>query len=305
MQDSPSYCDQRSCRKRCDIVIVNYKSTDCLEVCLSSIYRVLGDTKAKIFVEDNGSDSQIDRLKETFPEVFFNKNRINLGFAKAVNQAVRRGRAPYLVLLNPDTVVGEGFFHQLIAYMEDHSDVGAIGAKVLERDGSTQRSARSFPTPSTALFGRSSFLSKHFPENRFTRKNLLTLESDGMTPMEVDWVSGACMMVRRRVFEEVGPLDEHFFMYWEDADWCKRMWQKGWKVVYLPCASIVHLGGVSSEQQIWKSIIEFHWSSYRFFEKHSRSWSRFLKPLVMGCLFARLVLVVCVTSMSRSMKKPL
>jgi GT2 family glycosyltransferase len=285
-----------------DIVIVNYKSTDYLETCLSSIGRALEGVKANIFVEDNDSDDRIHRIESAFPQVFLNRNSKNLGFAKAVNQGARRGEAPYLILLNPDAIVKEGFFRPLIAFLEEHPRIGVIGPKILEKDGSVQNSARSFPNPLTGLFGRTSVLTRCFPENRWSRKNLLSLDSDGKTPLEVDWVSGACMAVRRKAFEEVGPLDERFFMYWEDADWCKRMRQNGWKVVYFPLATITHLGGGSSDRLACRSIFEFHKSSYLYYDKHGRSWSGIVKPAVIGCLVVRLVCVLCGKGLARAVK---
>jgi len=151
---------------------------------------------------------------------------------------------------------------------------------IFDVDGAIQGSARAFPNPLTALFGRKSILSKIFPNNPITRENILTARSDGVTPMEVDWVSGACMLVRREAVNHVGPLDDKFFMYWEDADWCRRMWRKGWKVVYFPRSSVMHYVGVSSETNIFRSVLEFHKSIYRLFNKHANVPYSLLKPLV-------------------------
>ena len=275
-----------------DIIIVNYKSTDFLINCLGSIYNALNGIEAEIFIEDNNSNDDVDRIKENFPNVILSKNKSNLGFAKATNKAVMKGYAPYLIILNPDTIISTDFFVKLLCYMEENPDVGIVGPMILDRDWSLQGSARTFPTPLTAFFGRSSFLSRWFPGNRFTRKNLLTLVSDGKTPMEVGWVSGACMLVRRKALDDVGLLDERFFMYWEDADWCMRMWQAGWKVTYFPGASVVHFVGGSSDRLVFRSIAEFHKSSYRLFDKYSGSWSKLKKPLVISGLAIRFIAVL-------------
>lgn len=275
-----------------DIVIVNYNSTDYLLRCLRSIYNSLQELPAKIFVHDNASEDNVDRVTSMFPQVLLSKNRYNLGFAKAVNNALKQGAAPYVALLNPDTYVGDDFFRSALHYMGENPDVGILGPKILNNDGSVQGSARSFPTPLTALFGRNSFLTRIFPNNRITRANILTTSCDGKTPMEVDWVSGACLVVRREALKEVGLMDERFFMYWEDTDWCRRMWQKGWKVVYYPETCIVHYVGGSSEKNVFRSVLEFHKSCYRLFEKYVKSPLSFLKPLVFWGLIFRSLFVL-------------
>lgn len=275
-----------------DIIIVNYNSTDYLLRCLESIFNDLREIQAKVFVQDNASRDDIDRINAIFPQVDVFRSSYNMGFAKAINKALRMSTAKYVLILNPDTIVVRGFFKAIIEFMEQNPDVGVAGPKILNQDGSIQASARSFPSPFTAFFGRSSFMSKWFPSNRFTIQNLLTIRSDGQTPMEVDWVSGACILVRREAIREGGLMDENFFMYWEDADWCKRMREKGWKVTYFPGASIIHHVGISSEKAIWRSTIEFHKSSYKLFKKHSGPFLRSLSPLAIAGLSIRICFVL-------------
>jgi GT2 family glycosyltransferase len=270
------------CMNSLDIIIVNYNSTDYLLRCLGSIYDSLQELPSKVFIQDNASNDGVDRLIAEFPQAMLLQNSYNMGFSKAINNAMKQNDSPYIILLNPDTFVTYGFFESILHYMEENPDVAIVGPKILDHDGSVQGSARTFPTPLTGLFGRSSLLSRFFPNNPFTRANILTTRSDGKTPMEVDWVSGACMGVRRKAVDDVGPMDERFFMYWEDADWCRRMWRKGWKVVYFPQASIVHHVGVSSEQAPLRSIFEFHKSSYRLFDKHSEPSLGLMKPLAIA-----------------------
>jgi len=263
-----------------DIIIVNYNSTDYLLSCLSSIYDALQELPAKIFVQDNASEDDVDRVNEMFPKVLLSKNSYNMGFSKAANNALKQSTAPYVVLLNPDTHVTHGFFECVLRYMEENPDVGIIGPKILNRDVSVQGSARSFPTPLTAFFGRNSLLTNWFPNNRITRQNMLTTGSDGVSPMGVDWVSGACMVVRKNAIEDVGLMDERFFMYWEDVDWCKRMRRSRWKVVYLPQATIVHYVGGSSDKLVIRSVFEFHKSCYRLFDKYTKFPLSVTSPLV-------------------------
>lgn len=289
-----------------DIIIVNYRSTDFLFNSLKSLYNTIQDIPIQIFVQNNDEKDGLECVKSMFPDVVFSRNRYNMGFAKAINQALRQTRAPYIMLINPDTVVKSGFFDSILEYMNKHRDVGIVGPKILSDDGTVQGSARSFPNMLTAFFGRSSLLTKWFPNNRFSRANMLTCECDGQSPMEVDWVSGACLVVRRQALEEVGLLDERFFMYWEDVDWCKRMWQKGWKIVYYPKAAILHYVGGSSEKSVYHSVLEFHRSAYYFSGKHLTPSITILKPFfyctVFVGIYARFLFVLTTKMIKRPFK---
>ena len=273
-----------------DIVIVNYNSTDYALSCLRSVDGSLQDLIRNIIIQDNGSTDNVDRIKALFPHVKLGKNATNLGYSKAVNNGLQESSAPYVVLLNPDTFVIDGSLWVAIGYMETNREVAILGPKILNNDGSVQGSARAFPSAITGLFGRNTFLTRLFPNNRFSRRNVATHKSDGITPVEVDWVSGACMVVRREAIHDVGFLDERFFLYWEDADWCRRMWEAGWKVVYYPQASVKHLVGGSSERSRFRSTVEFHKSAYRLFAKHAKGAQRFAIPLAMWALGVRLLL---------------
>jgi GT2 family glycosyltransferase len=275
-----------------DIVIVNHNSTDDLILCLQSIYESLGDISIKVFIQDNASDDNVDRLRSRFPQAIVSKNRENIGFARAINKGLTQSTAPYVVLINPDTVVRKGCFEEILTYMEKITDIGVVGPKILNTDGTTQGSARAFPTPFTGLFGRNTVLTKWFPNNPITRANMFTSRSHGKGPMDVDWVSGACMVVKRRAIEEVGLLDTRFFLYWEDADWCRRMWQKGWKVVYHPIPTVVHSVGTSSSTKPIRSLIEFHKSCYKLFDKYNRTPFKFINPLVAAALALRLMMTI-------------
>ena len=276
-----------------DVIIVNYNSTDRLLTCLSSIYQSLQEVSAKILVVDNASSDGIERIRAMFSGVYLIENTVNLGFAKAVNQGIGKGSSPYIVLLNPDTLLSEDFFKVAVECMEKHPDVGIMGPKILDHDGSVQGSARSFPTPLTGIFGRTSLLTRLFPSNPFSRKNILTLDSDGKTVRQVDWVSGACMIVRRKAIEAVGLMDDRFFMYFEDADWCHRMWDAGWSVIYYPGVTLTHLVGTSSKKRFVRSALEFHRSAFNFYKKHnSRLAFFFMLPLLVGGLTLRFLLIL-------------
>jgi GT2 family glycosyltransferase/glycogen synthase len=283
---------KRKFMKSLDVIIVNYNSTPQLLQCVRSLLSASEGTSLSIHVQDNASQKgDVSVVVKDFPEVLLTRNSRNLGFAKAVNRAIKNGSAPYVLILNPDTLVLPGLLNAILGYMENHPEVGVLGPKILDSDGVVQGSARSFPNLLTALFGRKSILSKIMPHNPITRENILTVLSDGMNPMEVGWVSGACMLVRRDAIDNVGPFDERFFMYWEDADWCRRMWRKGWKVIYFPEASMIHHVGVSSESNIFRSVLEFHRSIYRLFDKHADGFNIYLKPLVFWGLLYRFFFV--------------
>ena len=270
-----------------DIIIVNHNSTDYLIDCVASLNRALKGVDATICVQDNASTDAPERLRARYPGVVLENNIQNIGFAAANNKVIRKSAAPYALLLNPDTVVSENCIASLLAFMEKNRDVGIAGPRILESDGRVQGSARSFPSLLTAFFGRSSMLTKWFPTNPISRANIWTAQSNGLKPREVDWISGACMIVRRNAIEDVGLMDERFFLYWEDADWCRRMWQKGWKVIYFPRASILHHAGKSSGTNLLPSIYHFHRSSYILHEKYTEFPLMLMNPLVLSVLALR------------------
>jgi GT2 family glycosyltransferase len=267
-----------------DLIIVNYNSTRFALRCLESIRHMIEEQAVHVHLQDNGSCDGLEGIKEIFPNVSLTRNQRNIGFARAVNKALKVSKSEYVVILNPDTVVTNGFLSSSLEYMKEHEDVGVLGPAILNPDGSVQGSARAFPGVLTALFGRRAPLSKLLPKNPITRANVLSRDSDGVTPLEVDWVSGACMVVRRKAVSEVGLLDSRFFLYWEDADWCRRMWAKGWKVVYFPSAKVIHQVGASSSTRPIRSLYEFHKSSYKLFNKYAGGQVRLLSSFCGVCL---------------------
>lgn len=274
-----------------DIIIVNYESSTLTIACINSIYQQVQVDNVEVWVIDNRSSDKPDQIKTRFPDVHLQCNTKNIGFAAAVNRGIEKGQASYVVLLNPDARVENGLFGHAAQYMKDHPDVAILGPRILDHDGTIQASARSFPTPLTALFGRQSILSRLFPNNRFTKSNLLADEiAKNETPMAVDWVSGACMLVRRKAIESVGLLDSGFFMYWEDADWCRRMWNKGWEVTYYPGASVTHTAGESSRKNHIQASMEFHRSAYRLYKKHHPQMVKYGWPVIAVALASRFLL---------------
>ncbi len=286
-----------------EIVIINFQSTDHVLACLQSLYASLGGIRTTVYIEDNGSTDGVDRIEEHFPQVHLHRNRTNIGFAAAVNQVIRKGDAPFIMLLNPDTTVSQGLFQETLALMKNSPLTAIIGPRVLDGDGSVQASARRFPNALTALFGRQSLLSRLCPNNRFTRQNLTTNTYMGRDPVSVDWVSGACMLIRRAAVDEVGLMDENFFMYWEDADWCRRMRLNGWQVVYDPRASVVHHTAQSSRKKPVRSAYAFHRSVYHYFIKYDQGKRWYLHPIICMGLMVRLLVVVAIIQLKGALHK--
>ena len=256
-----------------DVIIVNYRCYEALSTCLSALERETEEL-GKVFVVDNSEIPPPNDLMERFPKVNWLLNKKNVGFARAVNQGIAQTRAPYICLLNPDSEVSVPLFGPLEKWLEDHPRVGVLGPKIQDADGSVQGSARGFPSLATAFFGRSSVISRLWPDNPITRQNILTGRSLNR-PIDVSWVSGACMVIRRSAMEDVGPMDQRFFLYWEDCDWCTRFRSAGWRVVYHPgIGPVIHYGGQSSKMVKWLTLYHFHRSAVLLYWKYDRTPAR-------------------------------
>jgi GT2 family glycosyltransferase len=269
------------------VVIVNYQSYEDLHSCLASIERTCGE--ASVVVVDHESDrAAADRLLERFPQIQLLRMTGNDGFAAGVNAGARATSAPMLLLLNPDCVLEPDACCRLMRFLDEHADVAVAGPRIRNADGSVQASARRFPDVTTAIAGRSSWLTRVLPGNPMSRHNLPARDPNDLTPMDVDWVSGACMCVRRQAFDAVSGLDEGFFLYWEDADFCRRLKHAGWRTMFVPAAGAVHVGGRSSRHAADASLEAFHESAYRLYRKHSGPVARLLAPVVYAGLRLRL-----------------
>jgi GT2 family glycosyltransferase len=276
------------------IVIVNWNVRDLLRQCLHSILnktdphpdhpgewslqstadplqgKELAACRFEIIVVDSASsDDSVDMLRQEFPNVRLYASERNLGYAGGNNLGMRESQGQYVLLLNPDTKVVGDALSTMMTYLEAHSGVGALGPQLRDADGSIQSSRRRFPTLGTALI-ESTFLQKWFPNHRtLHRYYVLDLPDDAIG--QVDWVNGSCILVRRTVIEQVGLLDEAYFMYSEELDWQKRMRAAGWQIVYLPTARVIHYEGKSSEQVRALTHIRFSRSKVRYFYKHHGS----------------------------------
>ena len=233
---------------RVTALVVNYHAYVELDACLRSLS---GQPLLRsVVVVDQASDpGQRAPLERRYPTVIWLAREDNIGFGAGVNLAARHASSEYLYLINPDAVAAPSSVAILARWLEAHPSVGAAGSMVRNADGSIQGSARSFPTVSTVVAGRSSWLTRRYPTNRWSRRNVLT-GPDVRGAVTVDWVSGASMMIRRAAFEEVAGFDERFFLYWEDADICRRLRTRGWLTAYVPDAEVMHHGNRSSGSRV-------------------------------------------------------
>jgi GT2 family glycosyltransferase len=274
---------------RVAVVIVNYRSYAELDACLESLGRSTTPT-VTIVVDQQSDPAAADGIAKRFPDVTLIRLEGNSGFAAGVNRGARDARTSYLLLLNPDTIVKPDLCGWLTAWLDAHPDVAIAGPRLENEDGSIQASARRFPDYTTAIAGRSSWLTRVLPRNRLSRRNLPGLDAPSGDSMDVDWVSGACMMIRRDVFKAVGGMDEEFFLYWEDADFCRRAARAGWRTAYCPTVGAIHAGGRSSRHATDQSLLAFHRSAFRLFWKHAGA-GRLIAPLVFVGLRVRLAVM--------------
>lgn len=252
------------------IVIVNWNGRELLARCLRSIAATAGDQRCRIYVVDNGStDGSQAMLRAEFPEVQLREAPHNPGFAGGNNIALREilalgeGAPPQILLLNPDTIVQPGALQALVRTLESNPQYGMVGALLLNEDGTFQASYVDFPTLAQEFLiltglGRK-LKGEHYPSHSL---------GESAAPRTVDYVIGACILVRTAALAQIGLMDEGFFMYSEETDWCYRCRQAGWQVAFAPQAVIIHLGGGSTRQVKAKMLAELYRSRVRFFRKH-------------------------------------
>lgn len=275
------------------IVIVNYNVKHYLSACLHSVQRALTGIPAEVIVVDNAStDGSVAELSLRFPEVRFIENAENCGFARANNQAIREAKGEYVLLLNPDTVVGEEVLDECVAFMDSHPSAGAVGVKMLKANGGfAWESRRGVPTPLTSFF-KMVGLCNLFPKSRlFGKYYMRYLDENDIARIEI--VSGAFMVLRRSALDEIGLLDETFFMYGEDIDLSYRLLKGGYQNYYLPCP-IVHYKGESTQKTSFRYVRNFYNAMIIFYDKHFGSKHRWMSLLVrMGvCLMGALEFLV-------------
>lgn len=249
------------------IAIPSWNTCDLLDQCLASVFANSGGVDFEIIVVDNASTDGSPAMVETrYPGVRLVRNRINLGFAAACNIAFKYSTGRYFLLLNSDTVVLENTLKGMVDFMDAHPRAGAAGCRLLNFDRSLQRSCSRFPGIMTELYD-ALYLSKLFPRSRLFGSFAMSWWDFDDT-REVDFAGGSCLILRRAAIEEVGLLDEGFFMYCEEADWCYRLWDRGWKVYYYPGVEIIHFGGQSARRYGNDIFLHLYISRNRFIRKH-------------------------------------
>lgn len=269
-------------------VIVNYNTKDLLLACLDSIFASEDGFSSQVIVVDNAStDGSAQAVEERLPQVRLMRNRENLGYAQANNQGLRHAEARYYLLLNPDTVLARDTLARMLRFMEERPEVGIAGPKLVLADGRLDLACRrSFPSPEVSFY-RMVGLSRLFPRSRrFGRYNLTYLDPDQVT--EVDSVVGAFMLIRADVLEQVGYLDEAFFMYGEDLDLAYRAKAVGWKVYYNPEVEVLHYKRSASTQNRKVARTAFYLAQHLFYRKHyAEATPRWLHWLILAGIVLR------------------
>jgi GT2 family glycosyltransferase len=275
------------------IVIVNYNVKYFLEHCLHAVSKAIKGVDAEVFVVDNNSvDGSVEMLQTKFPQVRLIANKANVGFSKANNQAIHKAEGEYILLLNPDTVVEEDTFRKVLDYMDHHEDTGGLGVKMVDGKGKfLPESKRSLPTPSVAfykIFG----LSGLFPKSKtFGKYHLGYLHKDEVNEVEV--LSGAFMLLRKKVLDQIGLLDETFFMYGEDIDLSYRILKAGYKNIYFPETRIIHYKGESTKKSSVNYVVTFYKAMIIFARKHfSTKNASTLSFLINAAIYFRALLSI-------------
>lgn len=249
------------------IIIVSWNVREDLIRCLRSVEENQPSGEFETIIIDNGStDGTVEAVKRSFPEVVVLTNSENCGFAAANNQGIEIAKGQYILLLNPDTIVHSNSIDQLIDFMDNNLDIGVCGPKLLNADGTTQGSVRQFPTFRAALYRHTIFKVLLIFRKQQHRYMMRHFSYDRQ--MDVDQVTGAAFMTRKSIVDQIGAMDEQFFMYYEEVDFCYRVNKAGYRIVFTPTAAITHFGGQSSGQIPIENRMMLVKSMLMFFRKH-------------------------------------
>ncbi|MDQ1681394.1 MAG: hypothetical protein QOI42_2253 [Frankiaceae bacterium] len=288
------------------VAIVSYECRSLLAECLRRLPEAIAPYTFEVVVSDNAStDGTVGWLRAECPDVRVVEMGGNVGFSRANNAAFAIAGGRYVVVLNPDTEPDASALALLIRYADEHPGSGMYAPHLVNTDGTDQRTARSFPTMSAAVFGRRSPLTKLWPANPWSRRYLRSgAPATGTAAYDVDWVSGACMLVPASTLTTVGGFDERYFMYWEDADWCHRIWNAGLPVTVVPTARVVHHEGGSRRGWPARLVIAFHASAFRYWRSHvATGWRTPLLAPAAAALAARAGLTIGWHSLSGARRK--
>jgi GT2 family glycosyltransferase len=265
------------------VIIVNWNTCDILRDCLASLYASTSNLTFEVIVVDNASsDGSVDMIKSEFSQVKLIVNAENRGFAAANNKAIAVAKGRYVLLLNSDTIVLDNAPGKVVDFADLHQEAGITGCRVLNEDKTLQPTCFMFPSILNMILWIT-YLFKLFPRSRFFGRERMTWWSRDDV-REVDVLTGCFMLVRREAIEQIGPMDERFFMYFEETDWCYRFRQAGWKVMFTPNAEIVHLGGASSKQVRTCMVNQWRKSMLLYYKKH-KSLLAYISAWVLIALF--------------------
>lgn len=283
------------------IVIVSYNVKYYLEQCLHSLRKSLGGIDAEVYVVDNHSkDGSVDYLTERFPYVHLIASPHNLGFARANNLAIRKTNSDYVLLLNPDTIVGERTLSDALQFMDSHKDAGALGVRMLDTSGSSAKeSRRGLPTPMVAFYKMVGLCARYPKSPRFGHYYMSDLPWDKPAPIEV--VSGAFCLMRREAIDKVGCLDEDFFMYGEDIDLSYRILKGGYQNYYLP-ALMLHYKGESTQKSSFRYVHVFYEAMLIFFKKHYSGMSLLISFPIKVAIYAKATLALLRMQLEKARK---
>lgn len=271
------------------VIILNWNTRKLLQECLQTLTQPQNGVGVEVIVVDNASsDDSRDMARREFPQVTLIANPMNIGFGAGNNVGIPASTGRYVLFLNSDTQVTEGALKAMVDYADANPDVGILGPKLLNADGSLQYSCRQYPNLATG-FLHNTPLGRLLPKNRFAADYLMK-NWDHATPRNVDWVSGAALMIRRTLLDQIGGFDEDYYMYCEDVDLCWRANHADSRVTYLPDAIIYHYIGKSSDLAPTRMTYEFHRSQYLFYKKHYRTQTPLLlRPLILPGIALRAV----------------
>ena len=284
------------------VIIVNYNVRAYLEQCLRTVFTALEGVPGEVFVVDNlSTDGSVEMVRDKFPQVRLIANQENVGFSRANNQAIREALGEYVLLLNPDTVVGEDVFRKVVDFLDAHPKAGGLGVKMIDGTGRfLPESKRGLPTPQVAFF-KIIGLTRLFPRSKvFGRYHLGHLPEDVTTPIEI--LSGACMFLRKRTLDQVGLLDESFFMYGEDIDLSYRITLGGYENWYFPEARIIHYKGESTKKSSVNYVFVFYNAMAIFAKKHFTQRSAGIFPLLInGSIYLSAAGAIAVRFLNRTL----
>jgi GT2 family glycosyltransferase len=285
--------------ERISIVIVSFNARDHLRRCLASLSAMTSEHEV-IVVDNASSDGAANMVESEFPHVRLVRNPRNEGFAVAVNIGERAATGNVIALLNPDSILTHDCFTPPAQFLRANTDVGVVGIKILDPDGTLQLSVRRFPGLHVALFNRYSLLTKLWPSNPFSSRYLMT-DWQHDVQADVDWVSGACLLTTRAVIDRIGPLDEGYFWGFEDVDFCKRVHEAGMRVVYFPQTSVIHVIGASAKTVPSKALIARHKGMWRYYKRHLSS-NRVMDAFVAAGIVLRCSLAVLSSTVRRKLQ---